>query len=67
MQDDDFEKKLENAKMILEKLMDPDITLSESVKAYETGMKELHSAQAMLENAQLKVTQIRGEHTNSDA
>ncbi len=65
MENTDFETKLENAKAILEKLMNPEITLSESVGAYEEGMKELKDAQKMLEDAQLKVTQIRTEQTNN--
>jgi len=65
MENTDFETKLENAKGILEKLMNPEITLSESVSAYEEGMKELKDAQKMLEDAQLKVTQIRTEQTNN--
>jgi len=56
---DNFEVKLDKAKAILEKLMNPEITLSESVKAYEAGMKELLSAQKMLEEAQLQVEIIR--------
>jgi len=56
---EDFEVKLENAKVILEKLMNPEITLSDSVKAYEAGMKELQEAQKMLEEAQLQVEIIR--------
>jgi len=56
---EDFEVKLEKAKVILEKLMNPEITLNESVKAYESGMKELQEAQKMLENAQLQVEIIR--------
>ena len=56
---EDFEVKLEKAKVILEKLMNPEITLSESVKAYESGMKELQEAQKMLESAQLQVEIIR--------
>jgi len=54
-----FEDKLENAKKTLEKLMRPDITLEESVKAYESGIKELNQAQKMLENAELKIKEIR--------
>jgi len=59
----EFENHLERSKEILEKLMDPEITMSESITAYETGMKELHSAQEMLEKAQLQVEEIksRGE------
>jgi exodeoxyribonuclease VII small subunit len=56
---EDFEIRLEKAKAILEKLMNPEITLSDSVKAYEAGMKELSEAQKMLENAQLQIEQIR--------
>lgn len=55
----DFEAKLESAKQTLEILMNPEITLQESVKAYEKGMKELSDAQKILENAQLKITEIK--------
>jgi len=60
MAKENFETKLENAKAILEKLMNPEITLQESVKAYEQGMKELSDAQKMLEEAQLKIQEIKG-------
>lgn len=55
-----FESKLQNAKKILETLMNPEITLSDSVKAYEKGMKELTQAQKILEEAEIKITQIKG-------
>lgn len=58
---EDFESKLQNAKKILETLMNPEITLSDSVKAYEKGMKELAEAQKILEEAEIKITQIKGE------
>jgi len=58
----DFETKLEGAKKTLETLMDPEITLQNSVKAYEKGMKELQDAQKMLEDAQIKIQEIK---TNS--
>jgi exodeoxyribonuclease VII small subunit len=60
---DDFEKRLERAKAVLEKLMDPEMTLSDSVKAYEEGMKELKAAQEMLEKAQLQIEQIKAGET----
>ncbi len=60
MAKEEFESKLENAKKILETLMDPQITLKESVKAYEKGMKELSDAQKMLEDAQIKINEIKG-------
>ncbi len=54
-----FETKLESAKKILETLMNPEITLEESVKAYEKGMNELSDAQKMLEDAQIKINEIK--------
>jgi len=54
-----FETKLQNAKTILETLMDPEITLENSVKAYEKGMSELTQAQKILEDAQIKIQTIK--------
>jgi len=59
MAKEDFETRLDNAKMILEKLMDPEITLDASIKAYEEGIQELKTAQEMLEKAHLRIEQIR--------
>jgi exodeoxyribonuclease VII small subunit len=56
---EDFENKLENAKKILETLMSPEITLENSVKAYESGMKELTEAQKILEDATIKIQEIK--------
>ncbi len=56
---EDFEKKLENAKLILQKLLENDITMSDSIKAYEEGMKELQVAQKLLEEASLHVETIK--------
>ena len=58
-ENDDFETRLENAKAVLEKLMDPEITLEASVKAYSEGIAELKAAQEMLEKAQLQIEQIK--------
>ena len=57
-----FENHLENSKKILEKLMKPEITMSESISAYERGMKELQEAQEMLEKAQLQVQEIKSNN-----
>ena len=57
----DFETKLESAKATLEILMNPEITLQESVKAYEKGMKELSEAQKMLEEAQIKIQELKAK------
>jgi len=56
---EDFENRLENAKKILETLMSPEITLENSVKAYESGMKELTEAQKILEDATIKIQEIK--------
>ena len=56
---ENFEEKLESAKGILETLMKPEITLADSVKAYEKGMKELSDAQNILENAVIKIKEIK--------
>ena len=54
-----FESKLQNAKKTLEVLMNPDITLADSLKAYENGMKELSIAQKILEEAEIKINYIK--------
>ncbi len=54
-----FETKLDGAKKTLEILMNPEITLQDSVKAYEKGMKELQDAQKIIEDAQLKINEIK--------
>lgn len=55
----DFESKLKKAKEILEILQNPQITLKESLVAYESGIKELSEAQKMLESAELKIREIK--------
>ena len=55
-----FESKLNSAKETLDTLMKPELTLQESVQAYEKGMKELQEAQKILEEAQIKITEIKG-------
>ena len=58
-QTQDFESKLDSAKEILETLMNPEITLQDSVKAYEKGMNELSKAQKILEDAVIKINEIK--------
>ena len=48
-----FEKKIEEAKKLLEKLINPEITLSSSVEVYKKGMGELEQAQKLLDEAKL--------------
>jgi len=58
-----FEKKIAHAKEILEKLMDPEITLSESVALYKEGMKELKEATKLLEEAKLQFEELNREES----
>ena len=48
-----FEDKILKAKELLEKLSNPQITLSDSINVYKTGVKELEDAQKLLDEAKL--------------
>jgi len=58
MKNKSFEEKLEHSKALLEKLMNPEITLEESVKLYEEGLKNIKEAQTLIEEAKTKITII---------
>ena len=64
MQVETFEDKLENSKKILNQLMDPAITLEESLKLYENGIKEIKLAQKMIEEAKVKITTIEANNSS---
>jgi len=49
-----FEDKIKTAKELLEKLIDPEITLQDSVKVYKDGMKEIEEAQKLLDEAKFE-------------
>ena len=53
-----FENKIIEAQKLLEKLIDPEITLSDSVKVYKNGMKELETAQKLLDDAKLEFKEL---------
>jgi len=61
MKSSEFEKKIEEAKKVLDKLMNPEITLSDSVKLYKEGIKALKDAQEMLEKAKVEIEEIEKE------
>jgi len=64
----DFEGKIEAAKGIMERLMDPEIPLEESVKLYKEGMKLLKEAGRILEAAKLEVETIeKGDVAGGEA
>ena len=56
-----FEEKIVKAKELLEKLSNPQITLSDSIKVYKTGVKELEDAQKLLDEAKLMFTTANKE------
>lgn len=67
MKSKDFEKRIEEAKKMLNDLMNPDITLSDSVKLYKDGIKALKEAQKMLEEAKLQIEEIdKNQNLNSN-
>jgi exodeoxyribonuclease VII small subunit len=51
-----FEDKIIEAKALLEKLSNPDITLSDSLEVYKSGVKQLEDAQKLLDEAKLIFT-----------
>ena len=56
-----FEEKIIKAKELLEKLSIPQITLSDSIQVYKTGIKELEDAQKLLDEAKLIFTTANKE------
>ena len=62
MKNKTFEEKLEYSKVLLEKLMNPEITLEESVKLYEDGLKNIKDAQKLIEEAKTKIAVIDQEN-----
>jgi exodeoxyribonuclease VII small subunit len=67
MKNASFEDKLAESKAILEKLMDPEVTLEQSVKLYEEGLSTVKAAQKMIEEAKLKVEIIEKNQSGVDA
>ncbi len=53
-----FEDKIKQAKELLDKLIDPEITLQTSVQVYKDGMKELEDAQKLLDDAKLEFEEL---------
>jgi exodeoxyribonuclease VII small subunit len=53
-----FDQKVQGAKVLLEKLMDPEVPLEEALRLYEEGVVMLKEAEEMIEKARLKVQVI---------
>jgi exodeoxyribonuclease VII small subunit len=45
--------------------MNPEITLAESVKLYEEGLKNIKEAQTLIEEAKTKITVIEQSNQNT--
>ena len=58
VEEQSFEEKINSAKKLLEKLTDPEITLSQSVKVYKNGMQEIEEAQKLLDEAKLQFEEL---------
>ncbi len=67
MKNNTFEEKLDYSKSLLEKLMNPEITLEESVKLYEEGLKNIKEAQTLIEEAKTKITIIEQANQNVES
>lgn len=61
-----FEQRIEKSKEILEKLMNPEITLSDSVTLYKNGTDELKEASRLLEEAKLQFEHYQNSNTKGD-
>jgi exodeoxyribonuclease VII small subunit len=64
-----FEEALKQLESVVEKLNDQNITLEESVRLYEEGIRLSKICSETLENAALKIEQIdknSGNDTNQD-
>ena len=61
-----YEKNIENSKAILEKLMQPDITLSESMQLYKEGLGELEAASKLLEDAKQEFEVLTNKESDNE-
>ena len=55
----DYEKKLNAAKELLDKLSNPDITLYDGMEIYKKGSKILEEATKILEEAKLEYEEMK--------
>ena len=55
----DYEEKLKQAKELLEKLNNPEITLYEGMEIYKKGIKIIEEAEEILQKAKLEYEEIK--------
>lgn len=59
-----FEVKLEKAKVILENLSNPELSLADGMKKYQEGIGILKEASKMIEEAKLEYTKLQNSEEN---
>lgn len=59
-----FEVKLEKAKVILENLSNPELSLADGMKKYQEGISILKEASKMIEEAKLEYTKLQTNEEN---
>ncbi|MDD4505315.1 MAG: exodeoxyribonuclease VII small subunit [Sulfurospirillaceae bacterium] len=59
-----FEVKLEKAKVILENLSNPELSLADGMKKYQEGISILKEASKMIEEAKLEYTKLQNSEEN---
>lgn len=57
--EESFEQKLEKAKIILDNLSNPELSLAEGMKKYQEGLGILKEATQMIEEAKLEYTKLQ--------
>lgn len=57
--EESFEQKLEKAKVILENLSNPELSLADGMKKYQEGINILKEATKMIEEAKLEYTKLQ--------
>jgi exodeoxyribonuclease VII small subunit len=57
--EESFEQKLEKAKVILENLSNPELSLADGMKKYQEGIAILKEATKMIEEAKLEYAKLQ--------
>lgn len=57
--EESFEQKLEKAKVILDNLSNPELSLADGMKKYQEGISILKEATKMIEEAKLEYTKLQ--------
>lgn len=61
----DFEKQLDELESIVENMEQGELSLNDSLKAFERGVKLTHSCLSALKDAELKISQLQSLDSDS--